>query len=328
MGLLETGASDQAVKQTTDIFQRVSHNYFSGRSFVVLVVSLVVAAILGRIAATILRRVVWAIGRRADKSEDLRTVNRLRRYETYLVLSIALLRTLFFLFAIYFWWVFIHPTGQPTAIIGASALAAILIGGVLGPILRDLASGSFMMAEQWYGVGDYIQVVPFSEIEGVVERVSLRSTRIRALNGELIWINNQNIQGVKLTPRGTRTLALEIFVDDEEAGKKLIERANKRLPLGPLLVVTPLTVVSSELVGEKLWHITAVGETAPGREWLLERSAVDLIKGLDDGNKQQVIAHGPLFRYADRDAEQSFNRTIKNARKRAKPKRQRTKKKS
>lgn len=320
MNLLAASDTDHAVKQTTDVFTKITHNTVNGHSLIVFIISVAVALVLGRIIAALLRRLVRTIGRKADESDNLSTVNRLRRYETFLVLSIAIIKSLLFLFAVYFWWSYTHPSGRPTALIGASALAVILISGVLGPILRDLATGSFMMAEQWYGVGDYIKIEPFADMEGVVEQVTLRSTRIRTLSGEVIWLNNQNIQGVRLTPKGIRTLALEIFVDDEEAGHKLIERANKRLPMGPLLIVTPLTVVSSEKVGEKLWHITAIGETAPGREWLLEKSAVDLIQELDEKNAKQIIAHGPLFRYADPQAEMSFRRTIKNARKRPKPK--------
>lgn len=320
LNLLAETNTHETVKQTTDVFQRITHNVVNAHSLTVLIISIAVSLLLGRIIAALLRRLVRTIGRRADESDNLSTVNRLRRYETFIVLSIAGIKSLLFIIAIYFWWVYTHPSGQPTALIGASALAVILVSGVLGPILRDLATGSFMMAEQWYGVGDYIKIEPFADIEGVVEQVTLRSTRVRTLSGEVIWLNNQNIQGVRLTPKGIRTLALEIFVDDEAAGKRLIERANKRLPMGPLLIVTPLTVVSCEKVGEKLWHITAIGETAPGREWLLEKSAVELIQELDQKASKPIIAHGPLFRYADPQAEKSFRRTIKNARKRPKPK--------
>jgi small conductance mechanosensitive channel len=320
LNLLAESNTHQTVKQTTDVLHQITHNVVNAHSIVVLIISVGVALIAGRIVAALLRSLVRTIGRKADESDNLSTVNRLRRYETFLVLSIAIIKTLFFLFAIYFWWSYTHPDGRATGLIGASALAVILISGVLGPILRDLATGSFMMAEQWYGVGDYIKIEPFADMEGVVEQVTLRSTRIRTLSGEVIWLNNQNIQGVRLTPKGIRTLALEIFVDNEEAGKKLIERANKRLPMGPLLIVTPLTVVSSEKVGDQLWHITAIGETAPGREWLLEKSAVELIQELDEKTKKPIIAHGPLFRYADPAAEKSFRRTIQNARKRPKPK--------
>jgi hypothetical protein len=236
------------------------------------------------------------------------------------VLSIAIIRSLLLVFAIYFWWVFIHPNGRPTAIIGASALVALVISAGFSPVIRDIAAGSFMMAEHWYGVGDHIRVEPFGDIQGVVERVTLRSTRIRGLNGEIMWINNQNIQGVRLTPKGIRTIGLEMFVTNLEAGKKLIAKTNKRMPLGQLLVVNPLEITSTEKVGEDLWHITAIGETAPGREWLIEQSAVDLIKDLDEHSKKPVLAHGPLARYADSEAERRFSRTISNARKRPKPK--------
>jgi small conductance mechanosensitive channel len=313
--------TDRTVQQTTDVFDRIASNFFNAHSLVVLVLSVSVALLLGRFVAFLLRRSVGAISRQADKSENLQTVNRLRRYETYLILSIALIRTFLVVFAIYFWWMYVHPSGRPTAIIGASALAAILLSGMLGPILRDMAAGSYMMAEQWYGVGDFIKVEGVGDVEGVVERVTLRSTRVRTMRGEVVWVNNQNIAGIRLTPKGIRTMGLELFVDDPRAGERLLERANRRLPIGPLLVVTPITVISNEQVGDKLWHITALVETAPGREWLIEKSAVDLIKQLDENAKTSVIAHGPLFRYADRDAEKRFSRTIRNARKRPAPKR-------
>ena len=301
-------------------FSQLANNFLNAKSLLVLVLAVITALIIGRLVAAVLRRVVTLIGRQADRSQNLHTVNRLRRYETFIVLSIAVLRTALVLFALYFWWVFVHPSGHPTALIGASALVVVIASGALSPVLRDIAAGSVMMAEQWYGVGDHIRVEPFNDLQGVVERVTLRSTRIRGLNGEVVWIGNQHIMGVRLAPRGIRTIALELFVTDLPSGKQLIEETNKRLPIGPLLVTTPLQIISSEEVGDKLWQITAVGETAPGREWLLETSAVELIKTLDQGQKTPSIAHGPLARYADSDAERRFSRTIYNARKRPTPK--------
>jgi hypothetical protein len=313
--------AQQVWEKTSTIFQHVSQNYFSTHSLLILLTSILAALILGRVIATSLRNVVAVIGKRADKSQNLRTVNRLRRYETILVLCIASIRSILVLFAIYFWWAYIHPSGQAPGIIGASALLIIVVGGALGPPLRDIAAGSLMMAEHWYGVGDHIRVEPFADMQGVVERISLRSTRIRGLNGEIMWVNNQYVQGVRLAPKGIRTMALEMFVDDLAAGEKLIEKTNKRLPTGPLLITTPLTIISNEKVGDKLWQITAIGETAAGREWLIEQSAVELIKWMDEQSKMPVLAHGPLSRYADSEAERRYIRTIKNARKRPTPKR-------
>lgn len=304
-----------SMQQMSGLLEHISRSFFSLHALLSLIVFVGVAYALGRTTAALLRRVVGAIGRQADKTENLQTVNRLRRYETMLILMIAVLRTFFVLFALYLWWIYIHPNQQPTAIIGASALLAIIIGGALSPALRDISSGSVMMAEQWYAVGDHVRIEPFSEMQGVVERVTLRSTRIRGLNGEVIWINNQNIQAVRITPKGIRTIALEMFVYDLEAGQALIDSLNRRLPNGDLLVISPVNIMTSTKVGETLWHITAIGETAPGREWLIEQYAIDVLKEINDTRETKVLATEPVARYADSEAERRFARSIHNARK-------------
>lgn len=320
--IADTTGTSHAVKETTKNLHQITHSVLSIQSILVFVGSVGLALLLGRLIAHGLRSVVNSIGKQADKSQNLSTVNRLRRYETLIVLGIAVIRTFLFVFALYFWWLYAHPSGTTSSIVGASALFALVLSGALSPALRDIAAGAFMMTEQWYSVGDFVKLEPFGDMEGVVERVTLRSTRVRGLNGEIVWVNNQYIQAVRLTPKGIRTIGLEMFVDDLSAGEKLIAQMNRRLPIGPLLVLSPLEITSTEKVGDSLWHITALGDTAPGREWLIEQSAVELIKSLDGSSKHPTLAHGPLARYADRDAERRFSRTINNARKRPKPKRQ------
>lgn len=302
-------------QQIGDVFKRIADSFFSIESLLTLSILLITALVLGRIIAAFLRRVVVTLGTQADKTESAQMVNRLRRYETMIVLSIAIIQTLLFLFAGYLWWIFIHPNQQPTAIIGASALLAILIGGALSPALRDISAGSVMMAEQWYAVGDHVRVEPFIEMQGVVERVTLRSTRIRGLNGEVIWVNNQYIQGVRITPKGIRTIAIEVFVTNLGKGHELIASTNRRLPAGSLLVSSPLQVLTSVKVGDSLWHITAIAETAPGREWLIEKYALEVMKEINEKYFPGLLGTDPVARYADGDAERRFARAIKNARK-------------
>jgi hypothetical protein len=296
-----------------DVLSYIFDTYFNFHAIISLILCLAAGLLFGRLIAALLRKAVTIIGGRADKTQDLKAVNRLRRYETYIVLSIALIRVGLVLLSLYFWWLLDHPYTQPTALIGASAILLILVSASLGPILRDVASGSAMMIEQWYGVGDHVKIEPFTDMQGIVERVTLRSTRIRNLNGEIIWVNNQAIQGIRMTPKGIRTIALEIFVTNLKKGQQLVKKANDRLPRGQLLMVSPLQIVEETAVGDNLWHITAIGETAPGREWLIERAAVDLIKEMDEQTSNPVIAHGPLARYADVEAEQKFKRTMTNA---------------
>lgn len=312
-------STDQAIQNNIDqsqsVFHHIGETFLNGHSLLVLLIAVTLAALLGRFIGYVLRRLTNFIARQADRTENLASVNRLRRIETLIILSIAIIRALLVAMAVYFWWLFIHPHQQPTALIGASAVFAIIIAGVLSPVLRDMTYGSVMMAEHWFAVGDHVKIEPFGDVQGVVERVTLRSTRIRALNGEVTWINNQNIQAVRITPKGIRTIAIEMFVSNVEKGLELIEQVNTRLPNGPLLVVSPLTVMVSAEVGHKLWHITAIGETAPGREWLLEKHAISVIQEVDSESDDSTLVQEPIARYSDSDAERRFARTIHNARK-------------
>lgn len=306
---------DNAIEQSKAMFERITSTFLSGRSILTFIIAITIAVVLGRIIAAIMRRIAKSVSRTADKVQDLKEVNRLRRIETLIILGVALIRMVLVVLALYFWWTFSHPSQQPTALIGASALVIIIASATVGPILRDLAYGGVMMAEHWYGVGDHVKVEPFADLQGVVERVTLRSTRIRGLNGEIIWISNQNIQGVRVLTKGVRTIAIELFVSDLKRGLDLIEQTNLRLPAGPMMVVRPLHIMAKSEVGKGLWHITAIGETAPGREWLLEDYAKQIMLEMDEETKHPIMQTDPIFRDADSDAESRFVRTIQNARK-------------
>jgi len=313
------GEASQAIDTTIDnsknVLQRLADTIFNAESVIIFVASILIALLLGRIIAMLLRRITYIIGAQADKTDNLATVTKLRRIETLVVLSIAVIRTLLVCFAVYFWWAVSHPTDQPTALLGAGAVLAIILTGALGPILRDLAYGASMMAEHWYGVGDHVSIDPLVDGHGIVERVTLRSTKIRGVNGEVIWVNNQNIWAVRVTPKGLRTIAVELFVSDNTAGVKLIEDTNLRLPIGPLMVASPLNIMTQAKIDDRLWHITALSEVAPGREWFLDKFALDIIKELDEKAPKSVLVHEPISRYADSEAERRFARTIRNARK-------------
>jgi len=305
--------SADSISNARSVFERIGDSVLGGQSIAVLATSLVIALLLGRLIAAVLRSVTRQIGTLADKTADLDRVNQLRRLETLIVLSIAIIRTLLILFAIYFWWIFTHDNQQSTAILGTGAILTIILSGALINTLRDVASGSVMMAEQWFGVGDHINIVPFPDAQGIVERVTLRSTKLRKVNGEIMWINNKDIAGVSITPKGVRSIALELFVKSEERAVDLLEEVNIRLPQGALGVISPLTIMTVSKIGNSLWHITAISEVAPGREWLLDKFAVEVLGELDE--KHKILAHEPITRFADNEAERRFARSINNLRK-------------
>src|SRR5205807_6180043 len=81
--------------------------------------------------------------------------------------------------------------------IGPLVAGAGIVGVALGfgaqNLVRDFLSGIFMFIEDQYGVGDVIDVGPAS---GVVEGVSLRTTRLRDVQGNVWHIPNGRIERV------------------------------------------------------------------------------------------------------------------------------------
>lgn len=303
------------VDETKNALAKIGEAVFDWRMLLVLILCVAIAVVVGNILAFVMRRVTKVIARSADASTNLTTVNRLRRIETMIVIFIAIIRLFLLVMAVYVWWVVTHPDStKPSTIIGAGALTAVILGGAVTPMLRDFSFGAGMMAERWFGVGDLI-TIDFPAVQGVVERITLRSTRLRGLNGEIIWVANQTMTGVKVAAKGVRRTAVELFVTDPDAAEIMVDKVNKLLPGGLSLLVSPLEIVEEEQRDTNIWRITAVGETAPGREWIIEKAALDIMKQLDEKAKKQILVVDPVSRYADPDMERQLARAVRNARK-------------
>jgi small-conductance mechanosensitive channel len=170
-----------------------------------------------------------------------------------------------------------------------------------------------MIAEKWYGIGDFIKVEPFLNVEGVVERITLKSTKIRDLSGAVYWVHNQNIQAVKVKYRGVSTIALDVFVKDRDKALGLLKHIVEIVPKGQMLVIGGLKITDKERLNDQMWRIELRGKTVPGREWLIENFARDAIVDADNSNndKDKIIIYGPITRYIDQAAEKRFKRIIK-----------------
>lgn len=285
------------------------------RSLLILAISILVAYWISHFVARLIVRIARVVSTRSDNASDYEKKIQLRRAETYLSVSIALVRALIVgIVAFYAWQTFSESASISTAAIGASAFFIVLAGGTIGMILRDITAGSAMIIERWFNVGDFIRVEPFLDVTGVVERMTLRSTRIRSLNGEVIWMHNQHMQGVKVTPRGLRTIAVDVFLNNEKVGKTLIDKAIATMPIGTMKLAAKPKVTRTEQWGDHLWLFTVIGDTPPGREWLMEKYFVDSLRELDERRKgPKTMVRPPIVRFADSEAERSFKRAINHA---------------
>jgi len=251
------------------------------------------------------------LDKRAAKVTNSENFIRVRRLETYLSLGLTLLRVVVIVGAFFLAWRFTNQGNFSIALIGASAIFIVLANSTFAPLLRDVTYGFIMIAEHWYNVGDHLVVEPFPHMGGVVEKVTLRSTKLRSVNGEAIWVHNQHMQAARVTTTASHTIAIETFVNDAKRGRKIVEDSIEIIPSGPTTVPSKLAISEIKKVRENLWRITAVCQITPYREWMVDNYAVEVIKKTDALDGRNTIVYGPVAFYADATAEKRFQRAVR-----------------
>ena len=91
--------------------------------------------------------------------------------------------------------------------------------------------------------------------------------------------------------------------------KKVIDA----IPRGVTMLAKPLRIRSIEKWGENRWRITVVGQTAPGREWLIENFFVEALVDIDEGKvgSERLLVLPPMPRNADTIADKRFKRAVR-----------------
>lgn len=292
-------------------------NFF--RSFIIVILGVIVAYFASKYLAKLVIKLTQVVSRHTDKETNAEKHVRLRQVETYLSILVAAVRVAVVFAVAYITWGILtkgdFTVNGGLATIGASAFFIVFAGQSLGAVLRDITAGATMIVEQWFNVGDHIKIEPFMDAKGIVERFTLRSTKIRCLTGEILWIHNQFIQGVHVTPRGIRTIIVDVFVRDRELGESNLREIISAVPSGKTLLAKPLKIIATEKWNNGLWRISVIGYTAPGREWLIEKFFVNAIKEVDEGIKaknKRVFTYEPIARFADPVADKKFLRAVRS----------------
>ncbi|MET0714339.1 MAG: mechanosensitive ion channel domain-containing protein [Mycetocola sp.] len=144
-------------------------------------------------------------------------------------------------------------------IIGSLALLTAALGAGLGfgaqNIVKDVLNGLFMVMEDQLGVGDVVDLGPAT---GVVERVGIRITQVRDVNGTLWFVRNGEILRVGNMSQGWARVIVDLAVPydaDVEAVQDRMMEAASSLAQDPKWR-------SRILERPELWGIESISEEA------------------------------------------------------------------
>ena len=170
---------------------------------------------------------------------------------------------------------------QVGPLIAGAGIIGVALGFGAQDLVKDFLSGLFMLMEDQYGVGD---VIDAGEAVGVVEGISLRTTRIRDVTGTLWHVPNGEIARIGNMSQEWARALLDVDVaygTDIDAASDIIQR------------------VASDMSHEEAYHDAFLGEpemwgvqdlgtdsvvlrlvikTRPGEQWAITRELRRRIK--------------------------------------------------
>jgi moderate conductance mechanosensitive channel len=82
---------------------------------------------------------------------------------------------------------------NPFPLLAGAGIVGIVVGFGAQPVINDVVSGLFILFENIFLVGDYIEV---GQARGTVEAIQLRTTRLRDPNGALHIVRNGQLSGI------------------------------------------------------------------------------------------------------------------------------------
>lgn len=158
-----------------------------------------------------------------------------------------------------------------SGLLASAGVLGLAIGFGAQSLVKDVISGFFIIFEDQFSVGDYIQI---GDALGTVMEIGLRTTKISAYGGEVHIIPNGNITEVVNYSINNGLAIMDIRIDyhtELKKVEKLIETfiTNLSDEYTELIGIPQLIGVQDLTATEIVFRVTA--ETLPASQWAFGR---------------------------------------------------------
>jgi hypothetical protein len=260
------------------------------------VIAIVVAIVLGRA----LKLVAARLDQRRPSEE--RELAQLRNRETLIVLAATAIPYATAIVVL----IVLASFFVPAAALGGSAFIAVVVAFAAQRFLMDIVAGALIAFERWYAVGDFVMIEP-SKAAGIVEQFGLRTTVLRALNGDRAYVPNSQIITAIWSPLGYRRYSIELLTTAPEEVEHAIEEVSRRGPAGQARFLRPPRVVETRELDGGTWLVRGVVDVAPTMEWLAEDLLVGALKAQ---LRSEVLLADPIVYTLDEGTLARYERRL------------------
>ncbi len=189
-----------------------------------------------------------------------------------------------------------------TPLLAGAGVVGLAIGFGAQSLIKDIISGFFVLMEDQFHVGDVIQA---AGVSGQVERMTLRMTIVRDLQGTVHFIPNGEIKVMSNLTKEWSRAVLDVSVDygeDVDRVATLLTDVGRALAHDETfgkLVLEPAQVLGVESLSDSQVTIRMMVKTVPLKQWEVARELRRRIKirfdqeGVRAPHPQRVILTRP-----------------------------------
>lgn len=239
----------------------------------------VVAFVLTRIVTFVARRRMRAIAEARAAHAEQTLGSNLGSYQEALIGAIRWALNFCIVFVATLWVLF-ELSLPATALVPLASVVGAGLGFGAQQIVGDVLAGIFILSERQFGVGDLIRVGPLvgvGWVEGRVEEMTLRVTKLRTFDGDMVTIANgelrQSVNASRDWARVLVTVPLQRDVDLEAVTVRLNEVGADLAAdaAWEALVLEAPSVSGLDDLGAETIQVRVVGRSLPAQQWKVAR---------------------------------------------------------
>lgn len=166
-------------------------------------------------------------------------------------------------------------------IIAGAGIIGLAVGFGAQSLVKDVISGFFILLENQFDVGDAISG---AGVTGAVEKIGIRFTQLRDLEGRVHFIPNGEFRVVSNLTRGWSRAVIDIGVGyDEDLDRvqqalREVDEAMRARPEWTGIILEPLEIFGVESFADSAVTVRMVYKTLPGKQWPVAREFRQRVK--------------------------------------------------
>jgi len=175
-----------------------------------------------------------------------------------------------------------------TGLIAGAGIIGLAVGFGAQGLVSDMVTGFFILLEKQIEVDEYITV---AGLDGVVEEVGLRTTRIRGFDGTVHFIPNREIGSLSNHSRSNMRALVDMSIsydDNIDEAMRILQQACDKVAQEDELIKEGPHVIGIQNLGDSDVVIRIIAQTANMEQWGVERRLRQAMKEALDANNIEI----------------------------------------